>query len=73
LKEETRQAVVKALAQLPSQDRQILMLKYTENWCYRQLADHLGVGTGAVEYRLIRAKNRLRSYLRKLGCGGDLQ
>jgi RNA polymerase sigma-70 factor (ECF subfamily) len=73
LNEETRQAVVDALAQLPSQDRQILMLKYTENWCYRQLADHLGVGTGAVEYRLIRAKKRLRSQLRRLGCGSDMR
>jgi RNA polymerase sigma-70 factor (ECF subfamily) len=63
LNEEARQAVTSALAELSPQDREILLLKYTENWCYRQLAEHLGVGTNTVEYRLLRAKRRLRSRL----------
>jgi RNA polymerase sigma-70 factor (ECF subfamily) len=71
LAEESRQTVAAALAELPPQDRQILLLKYTEQWCYRQLADHLGVGLNVVEYRLLRAKNRLRVLLRPL-AGEDV-
>jgi len=67
LNEEVRETVSMALAQLGSQDRQILLLKYTEKWGYRQLAEHLGVGLNAVEYRLLRAKKRLRMQLRKSG------
>ena len=66
LREEARQAVASALAELSPQDREILLLKYTENWCYRQLAEHLGVGANTVEYRLLRAKRRLRTRLRDL-------
>ncbi len=32
-----------ALERLPQECREMLMLKYTENWSYRQLAMHLGV------------------------------
>ncbi len=67
LEEEVHDVVRAALKQLCSQDRQILLLKYTEKWNYRQLAEHLGVGFGAVEYRLLRAKKRLRARLRQLG------
>jgi RNA polymerase sigma-70 factor (ECF subfamily) len=65
LQEETRGTIQAALEQLTAQDRQILLLKYTEKWCYRQLAQHLGVGLDAVEYRLLRAKRRFRARLRK--------
>ena len=32
-----------ALLELSELDRQILLLKYSEDWTYRQLAEHLGV------------------------------
>ena len=67
-REELREAVNSALALLNPQDRQILVLKYTEKWGYRQLAEHLGVGMNVIEYRLLRAKKRLRSQLQ--GAGG---
>jgi RNA polymerase sigma-70 factor (ECF subfamily) len=66
LHEEARQAVTSALAELPQQDQEILLLKYTENWSYRQLAEHLGGGANSVEYRLLRAKRRLRRRLSDL-------
>jgi RNA polymerase sigma-70 factor (ECF subfamily) len=69
LQKEARQAVASALAQLPQPDREILLLKYTEDWSYRQLADHLGVGTNTVEYRLLRAKKRLRAQLTERNRG----
>ena len=59
-----RQASVRqALSGLGDLDRQILMLKHTEGWTYQQLADHLGVSVNTIEYRLLRARKRLRSEL----------
>ena len=49
-----------ALGRLPRRDREILLLKYTENWSYRELAGNLGVSESAVEARLHRARQRLR-------------
>lgn len=63
LAEEERGAMQDALNRLRSQDREILTLKYTENWNYRQLAQHLGVKERTVEYRLMRARQNLRNLL----------
>ncbi len=52
-----------AIGELRVRDREILMLKYTENWSYKQLADHLGIKVKTVEYRLMKARNRLRSLI----------
>lgn len=61
--EEQRTLVRQALACLPRRDAEILLLKYTENWSYRQLADHLGLTTSAVEARLHRARAKMRRQL----------
>lgn len=61
--EEQRACVSRATAELPSRDREILMLKYAHGWTYNQLAEHLGVNFNTVEYRLLRAKKRLRQLL----------
>jgi RNA polymerase sigma-70 factor, ECF subfamily len=63
LAEERRSMVRNAMAQLPCRDAEILLLKYTENWSYRQLGDHLGVSTSAVEARLHRARQKMRKRL----------
>jgi RNA polymerase sigma factor (sigma-70 family) len=60
---ELNTAVRQALAELREQDREILVLKYTENWSYSDLARHLGATTGTIEYRLIRARKALRQQL----------
>jgi RNA polymerase sigma-70 factor (ECF subfamily) len=52
-----------ALERLARRDREILLLKYAEDWSYRQIAEHLGVTESAVETRLHRARARLRSEL----------
>ena len=44
-------------------DAEILLLKYTEDWSYRQLAARLGISENAVKARLHRARLRLRSEL----------
>jgi len=64
--EERRQIVEQALGRLPGRDAEILLLKYTEHWCYRKLSDHLGISESAVDGRLQRARERLRRELASL-------
>ncbi|MBI5758583.1 MAG: RNA polymerase sigma factor [Planctomycetales bacterium] len=64
--DERRQMIRHALAQLARRDAEILLLKYTENWSYRELAEHLGVTSSAIESRLTRARERLRCQLASL-------
>ncbi len=66
LAEERRHQVRQAVARLGRHDAEILMLKYIEQWSYRELADHLGISESAVEARLHRARQRLRSELTAL-------
>ncbi len=66
LAEEQQHLVRRAMAALPPRDAEILLLKYTEDWSYRDLANRLGASTSAVEARLNRARGRLRSALVKL-------
>ena len=60
---ERQTAVRRAVAELKAGDRELLMLKYTENWSYQQIAEHLGLGVKTVEYRLFRARKKLRQIL----------
>jgi len=66
LAEERRSLVRRALGLLAPRDAEILLLKYTEDWNYHQIAAHLGVGHAAVEARLHRARARLRQELAAL-------
>jgi RNA polymerase sigma factor (sigma-70 family) len=66
LAEERRGQVRTALARLARRDVEILLLKYTEDWSYRDLAAHLGISQSAVEARLHRARKRLRTELAAL-------
>ena len=63
LAEERRDQVRRAVSRLPRREAEMLMLKYTEGWSYRQLAEHLGISESAVEARLHRARKRLRGEL----------
>ncbi|HVW36720.1 MAG TPA: sigma-70 family RNA polymerase sigma factor [Pirellulales bacterium] len=66
LADERRKLVRTALAKLPRRDAEILLLKYTEDWSYHDIAARLGIGHSAVEARLHRARRRLRSELAAL-------
>ncbi len=66
MQSEQEQRVRSAISTLPEVDREILLLKYTENWSYRDLASHMGVSIKTIEYRLLRARNALRRHLKKL-------
>jgi RNA polymerase sigma factor (sigma-70 family) len=65
LKQEQDGQVALAMRELDAGDRQILMLKYTEGWGYRELAEHLGTTVKTVEYRLLRARQALRDAMLK--------
>ncbi len=61
--DERAKLVREGLGRLPPRDAEILLLKYTENWSYHELAEHLGISHSAVEARLHRARQRLRQAL----------
>lgn len=60
---EQRHLFQDAFKQLPPADREILSLKYSENWTYQQLAEKLGATVRNIEYRLLTARKRLRKLL----------
>jgi RNA polymerase sigma-70 factor (ECF subfamily) len=64
--EERRQMIRTAVARLPGRDAELLLLKYTEDCSYRDLAERLGITESAVEARLHRARQRLRHELTSL-------
>jgi RNA polymerase sigma-70 factor (ECF subfamily) len=66
LAEEQQRLVRQAVAALPARDAEILLLKYIEDWSYRQLAEHLGASDSAIEARLHRARGRMRAVLAEM-------
>jgi len=66
LADERQSQVREALVRMPRRDVETLLLKYTENWSYEQLAQHLGITESAVESRLHRARQRMRRELAAL-------
>jgi RNA polymerase sigma-70 factor (ECF subfamily) len=63
ISDERRQLIRRAIGRLNSKDAELLLLKYTEDWSYHELAAHLGISHSAVETRLHRARQRLRAEL----------
>ena len=66
LADERRQIVRQAVGRLSPRDAEILLLKYTEDCNYHELAARLGISHAAVETRLHRARARLRKELTSL-------
>lgn len=73
LADEERELVRRALAELRPGDRELLLLKYTEDWTCRELAGHLGIRVTTVETRLHRARQRLRQALARMDITEDHQ
>jgi RNA polymerase sigma factor (sigma-70 family) len=72
LADEQRRLVRQAVRELDPQDAELLMLKYTEDWTYHQIGEHLGLSQSAVESRLFRARTRLRKELAALAEPADV-
>ena len=71
LAEERHQMVRDAMAQLPEQARELLLLKYVHDWSYRDMAEKLGVTVTTVQARLHRARGLLRQVLARRMGGED--
>jgi RNA polymerase sigma factor (sigma-70 family) len=60
---ELRRDLVKALAELPSAYREVLILRDVEEWTAPEVATELGVSIEAVKSRLHRARQMMRERL----------
>jgi RNA polymerase sigma-70 factor, ECF subfamily len=59
----TRIDVARALAQLPVQDRTLIVMRYVQDWSHPEIAARLAIPEATARVRLHRAHNRLRSLL----------
>jgi len=66
LADERQQLIRQAIGSLNPRDSEILLMKYTTQSSYRQIAQLLGVSESAVETRLHRARKRMRTALAAL-------
>ena len=63
---EQRSLIGRALAQLPEQQRSIMLLRDAEGLAYVEIADVLGISVAAVRMKLFRARNTFRQAFREL-------
>lgn len=61
-----RQLIDRALATLPGEMREAVVLRDVQGLDYKEIADALGVPLGTVESRIFRARQRLRPLLEPL-------
>jgi len=64
----TRDAIDRALAELPDELRTALVLRDVEGLDYKEIAGVTGAPLGTVESRIFRARRRLRTLLRPLAA-----
>jgi len=70
---EQAELVSRAVCRLTNSDREVLLLKYTENWSCQEIATRLGVSLTAIKSRLLRARGNLRRELTRLSETWDLK
>ncbi len=63
LGQERNRLVGNVLMQLTERDRQLLMLKYVEDYSYDEIAQRIGITASAVQSRLHRARKLLKQQL----------
>jgi RNA polymerase sigma-70 factor (ECF subfamily) len=64
-----RDAIDRALAAIPAEMREAVVLRDVQGLDYREIADALGVPMGTVESRIFRGRQRLRTLLEPLKGG----
>ena len=64
MRQERRDQVKTALAEMAPRDREILVMRYLEHLDGSEIAEALGITEGAVKVRLLRALQRMRGRLR---------
>jgi len=63
-----REELARALARIPIEQREALLLKYAEGLSYDEIAAVTGAGTSALKMRVKRACARLREILQGAAC-----
>ena len=66
LRGELRQQVRTALQELRPGDRELLLFKHADGLTYQQIAARMGIAISTIEYRLMRARARLRKSLNQI-------
>ena len=66
LREERRSHVQQALAELPKNQQELLLLKYVHDWSYKMMADKIGTTVSAIQAKLHRARALLREKLNRM-------
>ena len=69
----SRDRLDRALASLPAEMREAVLLRDAEGFGYREIAELTGTPLGTVESRIFRARQRLRDALAPALSGGDAQ
>lgn len=64
--DEFRQALEKAIAELPETQREVFLLNRIEKLTYQEIANRLGVSVKAIEKRMGKALKRMRKLSRKI-------
>lgn len=64
---ERRQALSRALAELPEEHRRLLLMREVGGMSYQEIADALEVDLGTIKSRIARARERLRKILLRDG------
>jgi RNA polymerase sigma factor CnrH len=64
---ELQSLVRQALAELPPDDREVLVLRYALGWSSHRIAEVLSINRSAVDMRMSRARRRLADQLEKTG------
>ena len=66
--QQVRSLVQRFLAELSSEEREFVQLRFVEGWPQRELAEKLGIGRQRIRTREQKLKRRLLSFLRKNGA-----
>ena len=70
-KEQRRDAVRQAVWQLRSAERELIVMRYYDGFSQAQISEVLDISPSAVNGRLVRAKRKIKKYLKRNGFTGD--
>jgi len=65
---ETVQQLLRAVSQLDSNVRTIILLRFVEGFSIGEIAESLDLPTGTIKSHLYRGKCRLKELLQEMGC-----
>jgi len=71
IKEQRQDAVRRAVWQLRSAERELIVLRYYDGFSQAQISSVLDISPSAVNGRLIRAKRKIAKFLKRNGFAGD--